>query len=72
MEKGQFLNVILNYSLFTVADPGFPRRVEETPTPECYLAINWQHFFQKLHKNERNWTKRVRASLAPPLDPPMF
>ena len=33
------------------------------------LSVIWQLigniFFQKLHKNERNWTERGRASLAP-------
>ena len=28
--------------------------------------IIWQDFCQKLHENERNWTERRRASLAPP------
>ena len=37
----------------------------------CYY---FSHFCQKLHENERIWTPRGggRASLAPPLDPPMI
>ena len=47
------------------ADPGFPRRW--TPTPELGTkSITWQDLCRKLHENERNWTERGRASLAPP------
>ena len=54
-----------------VADPGFPRRGGANPregAPTYYLT----NFSQKLHENEENFTQRGgRASLRPPLDPPM-
>ena len=46
-------------------DPEFPRRW--TPTPELGTkSITWQDLCRKLHENERNWTEKGRASLAPP------
>ena len=38
-----------------------------------WKPIIWQVFCQKLHENERNWTRwgRRRGSLATTLDPPM-
>ena len=40
------------------------------PTPKS--AIIFQIFCRTLQKNERIWTPGGRASLAPPLDPPML
>ena len=37
---------------------------------ECILV--WQHFYWKLHENERNWTERGRARPWCPLDPQMM
>ena len=49
--------------LFAMVDPGFSK--EGVPTPAdvtpYYLAI----FFQKLHDNEINWTKKGCMYLAP-------
>ena len=52
-----------------MADPGFPG----VPTPKVRDII-WPKFPRKLHENERIWTEtgRGRASLAPPLDPPLI
>ena len=36
------------------------------PTPEGKNPIIWQYFCWQLHQNERNWTERGHASLAPP------
>ena len=37
-----------------------------------HQPIIWSKFSRKLHENERIWTqRRGRASLVPPLDPPM-
>ena len=49
-----------------VADLGFSRGVHQFPNRD-YFA----NFLPKLHENERIWTPRGLASLAPPLDPPM-
>ena len=52
-----------------MADPGFPRgggaNSPGTPTYE------FAKFSQKLHEIESIWTPGGRASLAPPLDPPL-
>ena len=56
----------------SVADPGFPRGGAPTPeggAPTYYLA----NFSRKLHENKEILGPRGgRASLAPPLDPPMI
>ena len=49
--------------LSPVADPGFPRGGAPT--------YDFVKFSQKLHEIERIWTGG-RASLAPPLDPPLI
>ena len=41
------------------------------PTLGGCQPIIWQFFCQKLHENERNWTEKGRAYLAPTLDPPL-
>ena len=41
-----------------------PLRLDQKP-------IIWQDFSQKLHQNERNWTKRGARVPRTPLDPPM-
>ena len=56
----------------TVADPGFPRGGGANPkrgeAPTYYLVI----FSRKLHENEEILVRGgVRASLRPPLDPPL-
>ena len=54
---------------FAVADPGFSPGGGANSQKCYYFSI----FCQKLHENERIWTPRGgRASLAPPLDPPML
>ena len=58
---------------FTVADPGFPRgggANSQGGAPTYEFA----KFSQKLHEIERIWTPGGGggASLAPPLDPPLF
>ena len=51
-----------------MADPGFSPGGGANSQKCYYFSI----FARKLHKNERIWTPRGgRASLAPPLDPPM-
>ena len=50
-----------------VADPGFSPG--GAPTPKVGVLTNF--FGRKLHENERIWTPRGGASLAPPLDPPL-
>ena len=57
----------LSVVALAVADPGFFRR--GAPTPKS--VIIFQFFCRKLHEDERIWTPEG-ASLAPPLDPPMF
>ena len=54
-----------------VADPGFPSRGGRQLPRWGRKPINWRNLFRKLHENERIWTQRGRASLAPPLDSPL-
>ena len=54
-----------------MADPGFPRRRGQPLSLE-QKPIILQDLYRKLHENERNWTERGRAFLAPPLDPPII
>ena len=66
---GFWENVLDNFSCLyiAVADPGFsPGGCANSQN--CYYFSN---FCRKLHENERIWTPRSGASLAPPLDPPM-
>ena len=35
------------------------------PRSKGKKSIIWQNCFSKLHENERNWTKRGHATLAP-------
>ena len=51
----------------SVADPEFSPG--GAPTPK--IAIIFQIFCQKLHENERIWTRGARP-WRPPLDPPMY
>ena len=54
---------------YTVADPGFSRGGGVNPPGGREHA----KFSRKLHEIERIWTPRGgRASLTPPLDPPML
>ena len=53
-----------------MADPGFPRG-GGTNSPEEAQTYDFAIFSQKLHEIERIWAWR-RASLTPPLDPPLF
>ena len=56
-------------SLSAVADPGFPRG--GVPTPQGAPTYDFAKFSQKLHEIERISTRGGRASLTPPLDPPL-
>ena len=54
-----------------VADPGFLRQgAGANPRVWAEILLFQKIIFQKLHKNERNWKRRGRTSLAPHLDPP--
>ena len=44
---------------------------EGAPTPRGAPTYNFTKFSQKLHEIERIWAPGGRASLAPPLDPPL-
>ena len=60
----------LSSHIIPVTDPEFPRR------GGGHQLQRWEWkpiiFPRKLYENERNWTRRGgRASLAPPLDPPL-
>ena len=48
-----------------------PRR-GSTPQRRGAPTYDFAKFSQKLHEIERIWTPRGHASLAPPLDPPLF
>ena len=62
------LNVKLQ-SINAVADPGFSRGGGREPSRG---GREHAKFSRKLHEIERIWTPRGgRASLTPPLDPPM-
>ena len=45
---------------------------EGAPTPRGAPTYNFAIFSQKLHEIERIWAPGGRASLAPPLDPPLL
>ena len=52
----------------------FQWRIQDFPQGGCANSQNCSYFSNfcwKLHENERIWTPGGRASLAPPLDPPM-
>ena len=51
-----------------MADPGFPRRVGGNRTGCGKNVLIWQ----KVRENERNWTWGGGASLARPMNPPMY
>ena len=54
--------------MYSVTDPGF----SPGGAPNSQNSYYFSNFCRKLHKNEQIWTpRRGRASLAPPLDPPM-
>ena len=44
---------------------------QSAPEERGRQPIILQNVCRKLNEYERNWTKRGRASLAPPLDPPL-
>ena len=55
--------VIYTYYPLPVADPGFPLSGGDNSQVDVILQI----LCRKLHENERIWTPRGRAFLAPPL-----
>ena len=57
----------------SVTDPGFPQGGGgREPSKGGAWTHNFAEFSQKLHKIERIWMPRGgRASLTPPLDPPL-
>ena len=65
LEKQHHDQLEVNANQWRIQD--FPEGA--APTPKN--AIIFQFFCRKLHENERIWTPGGRASLAPPLDPPM-
>ena len=66
------VRVFYNQVSIPVADPGFPRRGGANPRGGGRQHTILTNFSQKLHENEENLTQRGgRASLRPPLDPPM-
>ena len=55
-----------------MADPGFPRGGGANSPGGGAPTYDFAKFSQKLHEIERIWAPRGGASLAPPLDPPLW
>ena len=54
-----------------MADPGFPVGGGRGPRTGGRGPLRWLRFENFACQNERIWTRRGGARLAPPLDPPM-